>query len=262
MDNPEVIQTIAFSTLAILLMVVAVINVNISMNKQAMKQQLKEQDLALNYQKELRNVESEIGDAIMQDLSSELHDNVQHTLTLLRFQLESLFMEQPGQEDQKEAIQETLFNANSQLRSLAHRLNSDFIMENDINSLIELEVERLRQIKALAVHWSTDNGIADLDKDRLLLSFRIFQEMLNNTLKHSKAKNIFISLKTDPVFCIETSDDGVGFDITAQKESGRWNGLRSVEKRASMAGMSFIIESVPGEGTRYILEDTTAGQIG
>lgn len=69
----------------------------------------------------------------------------------------------------------------------------------------------------------------DLGKNKNLMIYRITQELLTNSLKHAKAKEILVQI----IFSEETvnltvEDDGIGFDETKITEnSNGWNNIRS-----------------------------------
>ncbi|MGC8490932.1 MAG: GAF domain-containing protein [Syntrophobacteraceae bacterium] len=99
-----------------------------------------------------------------------------------------------------------------------------------------------------------DNGIAEEEiPEALKISvFRIAQEALNNTLKHSNAARVDISLsKNGDHLELAVSDDGVGMDLDLVRNTctAKSLGLVSMRERAELTGGSFSIESNPGLGT-------------
>jgi ligand-binding sensor domain-containing protein/signal transduction histidine kinase len=92
--------------------------------------------------------------------------------------------------------------------------------------------------------------------------FHAVHEALTNTLKHSRATRLKVSIKCEgSVFEITTSDNGHGFDLSAlddQSENGSFvagNGLRNMQERLAEVGGRCHIESKPGCGTtvRFII---------
>jgi len=76
--------------------------------------------------------------------------------------------------------------------------------------------------------------------------YRIFQEMINNTIKHAAAKNVYISLVThekELVFLYE--DDGKGFDIHLIKRGYGWN---NIELYAKSIFSTLEVDSSAGRG--------------
>ena len=81
---------------------------------------------------------------------------------------------------------------------------------------------------------------------------RIVQEALTNTRKHSRAKNVWVTLtQGNEGIEIEIRDDGLGFNPLAVKR-GEWPhlGLQTMQERAEAVGGTFEIDSAPGKGTK------------
>ena len=93
MTNNEIILGIFFIT-AVLLILVAGIVVSFHIaNRQRLQKNLKLQQAALDYERELRAAESAVSESVMGHISRELHDNVGHILTRLRHQIELKMLE-------------------------------------------------------------------------------------------------------------------------------------------------------------------------
>lgn len=80
--------------------------------------------------------------------------------------------------------------------------------------------------------------------------FRIIQEFMNNTLKHSKADILRIEFAcTKNMIIINLSDNGIGFDMSKLQKQGM--GLNNVLSRIKPYNGEVEIISRPGKGTRY-----------
>ncbi len=79
--------------------------------------------------------------------------------------------------------------------------------------------------------------------------YRVAQEALNNTVKHSHASQVLIRLtEGDGDVLLEIQDDGTGFDPNGDHPGHL--GLQSMRERTARFGGVMEISSVPGEGTR------------
>lgn len=88
-----------------------------------------------------------------------------------------------------------------------------------------------------------------LNNSQLRNLFLVTKEIVHNSIKHSKAKNIRIKCiqqENKLVFSIE--DDGVGFDTTKQFTG---NGLRNIHRRIEELGGSLSVSSSPGNGAHF-----------
>lgn len=77
--------------------------------------------------------------------------------------------------------------------------------------------------------------------------FMAVKEFLNNSVKHSNAKNIELSITQTPnSFSINIKDDGRGMDMNAL--SGMGNGLTNMQQRVKDVGGTATLHSEPGNG--------------
>ena len=87
-----------------------------------------------------------------------------------------------------------------------------------------------------------------LPEDVTLCLYRVVQEALQNALKHSGAREIFVHLRGgDAALTVSVIDDGAGFDVNM--EFGRGLGLISMNERLEAIGGTLRIRSAPGQGT-------------
>jgi len=96
--------------------------------------------------------------------------------------------------------------------------------------------------------WGVPKGV-HFDKTQKLNIFRIIQEALHNIMKHSKAKNVEVSVKDEgKKTVIRVIDDGVGF-INNTEDTGKGLGLNSMQYRANQIGAAFVIKQNKPKGT-------------
>jgi signal transduction histidine kinase len=84
------------------------------------------------------------------------------------------------------------------------------------------------------------------------------QEVLNNALKHAKAKNIMVTLHYfSTTFELSIKDNGKGFDtqnIKPETMASSGAGLRNMQRRMELIGGKCRINSSIGEGTEVCLQ--------
>ena len=99
----------------------------------------------------------------------------------------------------------------------------------------------------------SDNDINDLPQAYSMVLFHICQEALANIAKHSKAKQVEISLwATDERVLMEIHDNGKGFDVD-RSPAGHY-GLVGMRARARLAGGTLAIDSAPdGTCIRFVI---------
>lgn len=209
--------------------------------------------LKAQFEQEILNAENEIQDSTMKHISRELHDNVGQMLTLVKIQLNNLSEESPDNKkinDSKEFVNNVL----TDIRALSKSLNSDNLLHEGLEKAVGFEVERVKKLGNYVVKFSANTGIVSVDRKKEVLIFRIFQELLQNCLKHAKAKNIEVSLEeTMQCLNLEVVDDGIGFDFDAKIRKNGFQsgaGLSNLIHRAELMNGNLIFERGKVSGTR------------
>jgi signal transduction histidine kinase len=82
--------------------------------------------------------------------------------------------------------------------------------------------------------------------------YRIAQEALNNSLKHSNATHVTLRLsQQNGVLVMKIWDDGQGFAMESLRDR-KGMGLTSMKERAENLDGELLIDSKPGEGTEVV----------
>jgi two-component system, NarL family, sensor kinase len=146
-----------------------------------------------------------------------------------------------------------LNKAMTDLADLTKSLHTDRIAQIGLADSIQFELESLKRSGLVEIDFSISGPEQHLDEQKSIFLFRIFQENMNNILKHAKANKIQVSLQySDEEFLMQIADDGVGFDIQSKKNSTLSTagvGLKSIFNRAKLIGAVLDMQSEPGKGT-------------
>jgi PAS domain S-box-containing protein len=151
-------------------------------------------------------------------------------------------------------VREVVQQVNRKLREICGELRpptlAPFGLEVAIRS--HLEQFQLRHAALTVQHQLVRDGQLLPEPTRLAL-FRIYQEMLNNVVKHAQATHVLVKFTLDvEQIVLEIQDNGVGFQVPQ-----RWIqlarrghlGLVGMSERAEEIGGRLIILSTPGRGT-------------
>lgn len=246
-----------FTTLLVLLLLAGIILTFFISGRQRIKQEMKLTQAKLDFEKELRQVETEVSEHIMSQFAQELHDNIGQQLTALHIHIENQKLDDPESAERFKLVEVYLNEINQQLRLLSRTFNNDYVGHAGLQSAMQLEAERLRTLRRFTVHWPGFTGSSNLGKNQELMVFRICQEIAQNALRHSGAKNFFMAVSnTGDNFELTVRDDGRGFVPEEVLNSQKASGLRNILKRSKMAGLSCRIESSPGNGCTYVFNKT------
>jgi two-component system NarL family sensor kinase len=255
MNSYEIALSIASITLLMLLLVAGIILVIFISGRQRLKQQMELAENKLNYERELRQVETEVSEQTLGQLGQELHDNIGQLLTAVKINLENQKLDHPELTEGFKPMDTYLAEAMQHVRLLSRTLNNDYIGHIGLIAAIDLEINRIKSLRRYSVHWQAPSGNSNLDKNQELMVFRIFQEIIQNSLRHSLAKNTYIVISNEPGgFELRIEDDGKGFDVERIMQSEKASGLRNILKRAKWAGLNCTISSAQGKGCSIALK--------
>lgn len=251
MNEQQVILGVVFTTLLLLLLVAGIFIAIYIAGRQKMQQEIKLTQMELQFEQEMRKAETEIGEHTMQQVGHELHDNIGHLLTCIRVTMENNAYDSDQAKAAYQPIEGYLTEAHEQVRLLSRSLNRDFIGEQGLFSAIDMEVDRLNKLGRLTIVVSGAKPAQKPDKNKQLLLFRIFQEIMTNALKHSQASNVRVQWSMPDGTYLGIEDDGKGFEQENIINSPRASGLRNIIKRAELAGFECTINSSPGAGCSF-----------
>ncbi len=253
--NDKIIFAIVAGTLLFLLLIAGIVITFFLTNRQRMRKEQELTETKLAFEQELRQVETEVSEHIMGQFANELHDNIGQLLTAMHIEIENRKLDQPDNQESYKPLEIYLGEVTQQLRLLSKTLNNDFIAHSGLLTAIQLEVDRLNNLKRFRVHLEADSTGTPLKKDQELMVFRIFQEIVQNIMKHAESGEVFVRLKTNPeAFELQVTDDGKGFDYEEVFKQNKASGLRNILKRAALAQLECTIHTKKGSGTSYILK--------
>jgi signal transduction histidine kinase len=175
-------------------------------------------------------------------LARDLHDDLGQRIASLKLMLHT-----GTHTDKLDQFRQELSEMQTTLRHLTRNLHP-----------IELEREGLakalqnlsaRQI--LPTRFECAPDWIDPELPVAIHLYRMIQEMLGNSLKHSMAK--FLSIRLGAAFGhleISVIDDGIGFDAQAGASG---IGLPGLQERASLLGAILKLDTSPGNGCRWTI---------
>lgn len=210
----------------------------------------------IDFQKTLNATIIETQEQVLNNISQDLHDDAGQQLTYINFQIENLKLDSPLLKETLEPLSQSVSNLSKSIRSISHSLNNQFITRQNLLKVIETEVERLQKNPSIAILYSKNDAIKkEFSTNEKIVIYRIFQEIINNAFKHSKASSISIKIENNPRFRMTIADNGRGFDYDSVKESITTLGLKNIITRASIINYSIEIESAPEKGTAISLSE-------
>ncbi len=202
------------------------------------------------HQKQLLTAAVEVQETERRRIAGDLHDDIGSLLSATRLYLRQLTPDATAERaaEIKDQALNILDEMIQNTRRITHDLLPPALEKFGFQAAAEDLCERIDLSGGLRVSFTAATEDR-LPPKREIALYRVLQELLNNTMKHAKAKNINVDLSWGKdQFNFMYQDDGKGFDLTTIKSKGL--GLRNIESRVSLIGGSLSSVTSPGNGLR------------
>jgi signal transduction histidine kinase len=218
-----------------------------------LKQQNKLEQIHNDVQTSIINATIDAKEKERKTIAEILHDSVSALLSSANLHLQA----SKAQLNSKAPIeitkaQQIVGEASVKIRDLSHELISSVLLKFGLAFAVHDMCEKYSNSKFTLM--SDANGIKRYSQKFEIKIYNIIEELTNNIIKHSKAKNASIMLteRDGNKLIIQIIDDGKGFDVKrARNKNGL--GLSHIEARIKVMKGVFNINSKKGEGTSIFI---------
>lgn len=193
-------------------------------------------------------------------LARDLHDGLGQAVVAQKLMLEAL-VEGLGREDRLHDVRARLMEVireveriSEEIRRISFDLMPSMLESLGLRDTLEWMSERFSALGGMQVELK----LYGLEHKRLppqieVVLFRVFQEALNNILKHARATRVSLKLSyVHPKVVAVISDNGQGFDLQDNGIEGL--GLKCMKRRVTELGGSVVVRSRLGQGTTVRVE--------
>ncbi|GAB3643989.1 sensor histidine kinase [Spirosoma arcticum] len=247
---------IAVGTAVLLVMAVFIIIFVAYYQQKQAKQQLALNELQQQHRRELMAATFRGQEEERKRLAEDLHDGIGTMLSVTKMSLNQLERQMNGEITMRTSLQvqktrsmidETMTN----VRRISRDLVPTTLERFGLVAALEELADRVTDGE-LEVHLDCPETIADLPSPLTLMLYRIAQELVNNAIRHARARCITIQLHClDTEFRMSVLDDGVGFDFDVVMENKQGGlGLRNIESRLSVMNGHATFDVAPGRGSQ------------
>jgi signal transduction histidine kinase len=211
--------------------------------------ELKEREQIL---KQLSNAIAEERHDEREQIANYLHDDLAQVLFRLSIQVDVARKQlEKGEitdvEDSLEKIRDAKQDTSDRIRALIRDLHRSPLGAKGLAEAIQSFTDEMGRDSGVAFH--TDVADVRLPAPIALLVYHIAREGVMNALKHAQATDMWITVSEDVESIeFELRDNGRGFDTSAPGPEGHY-GMAMMRGRATVAGGTFQVTSVPTEGT-------------
>jgi signal transduction histidine kinase len=186
-------------------------------------------------------------------IARELHDDIGQRFALLSIALaqlkEKLVRYEPEDQISIDKISKDVSDMGSDIQSLSHQLHSSKLEYLGLVEAIKIFCKEFAERQNVQIDFNSRDVPGRLRYEVSLCLFRVLQESLQNSAKHSGARNLDVHLwASSRQIHLTVRDSGRGFDVaSASRAAGL--GLISMRERLKSVGGTLSIESQHGKGT-------------
>lgn len=193
-----------------------------------------------------------------QRIARDLHDSIGALLSAAKLHITNIEHEIQKLTDLDflKNTENIIDHASKEVRRVAHDMMPGVLMKLGLEDGLEDFFDKIRGAHNFTVNFVCDEFPHRLSNKEEIMIYRMVQEMVNNTIKHSNASEIKVMIKYNaPQITLIYKDDGVGFE--ANKLDDKSNiGLSGIKSRASFIHADLKLESSPNHGVSYTISFT------
>jgi signal transduction histidine kinase len=238
----EIIYIIILGSLGMLTLVVGFAIFIMIYQKRMLQEQEKRRIMDLDYQQKMIQSQIDSQEVERKRIAADLHDSIGSLLWAAKLNIGFLGRSLELNGELKDSYNETmkiLDQSIDSVKRISWELTPEAFQHTGLSSSIKELCSRLDGKGFSLMFQEVGTGIFWKD-DRALMVFRIVQELINNAVKHAKAKRIKVEMswKTQDLV-IEVSDDGIGFtpNNTTRSGLGWWN----ITHRSKKIGATVLV---------------------
>ncbi|MCU0333491.1 MAG: ATP-binding protein [Chitinophagaceae bacterium] len=210
----------------------------------------------------LEKIRAEIGtlEKERKRIASDLHDEVGPLLSAVKIQINHLEGQDPEETALIDKSNRYIDDIIRRMREISNNLLPNTLVRKGLKAAIAEFISKMpaQGKPSIEFRCSGDRRLPEVQEVNV---YRLVQEIVHNSVKHSQADRLLIELEIGAdQLKLATADNGVGFDYDEIAKRGGGLGLLNLQSRTDVMGGSFSFESGKGKGTKYLFEIPLATQ--
>ncbi|TXH20232.1 MAG: tetratricopeptide repeat protein [Chitinophagaceae bacterium] len=238
--------------LTLLFLTAVLLTTGLLYNRMKLKQKAKLQTEIIQQQDIAAKAVIQAEENERQRMSATLHDGLGQMLSVIKMNMQNI-QDNIGQNVKAELVCNRTIalvdDSIKEMRSVSHQIMlPNNIMRVGLGNALKNLIEKIDSQK-LRIQLNIEGVQNDIDQNMQLMLYRIFQESINNVIKHANATKLDVSvIQDDEMLHATVEDNGVGFDMDKIVHQNGI-GLNNIKTRVQFLKGSLDMNSSPGKGT-------------
>jgi signal transduction histidine kinase len=249
-ETSQIVLIFVFSAIFVVFMAIILILFLVIYQKKIVTQKNRLQQLENERQQSLLKATIEGQERERERLAKDLHDDIGSLLSGLSLNLKFQKNRKHIDQEQKRFLEEAcqmVAQGIENVRNVSHNLLPTTLEEFGLLQAMKECIEPVLASNKIHVDIGHSNPVFPLPKTIALGLLRVFQELLQNTIKHANASKVEVYLEYQTAFINFTyQDNGVGFDPTTSNSDGI--GMKNIESRISALQGNFHLNTELSSG--------------
>jgi len=238
-----------------MLVLVGLVVVLILMNqRRLLKKQEELKNIEIQFQKQITEAAVISAEQERTKVAENLHDDIGALLSVIRLNQKEIINLGSDRKNIENAVlrnDKLLESVIDNVRAISDDLHNPSLKYLGFKAALRGACDQIRDSNQVTVSYYQTNNDIELDSDSQIQLFRICKEILNNTLKHSKPKNIEVRVDSLSNFIIVTFfHDGSGMtqiDFDQRIKDSKGLGLRNLLSRSNVINASLEFGKEPDD---------------
>lgn len=186
-------------------------------------------------------------DAERKRIAMDLHDGISPKIGSLKLMIGDNFNKSKDYPE----VNAMIDDIGNNIREISHRMLPSQLESKGLVVCLMNFIQSLKQTNHIDIDFQTNLQYRLPVKFEINIFF-LFYELINNSLKHAFATELFVQLLSDDkVISISVEDNGVGFDPNLDCDG---IGIKNSRQRVTYLNGEIDIDSVIGQGTAVLIE--------
>ena len=256
MENEKlIIQALVYGIIFLVLVTTGLILFFHYSRQKIVQKELEKSALKLENQQKILQSSIAIQEAERTRIAQDLHDAISSKLNIISLSTNVLLCDKTINTKQRESLNQILEITTGTLESsrrIAHDLMPPILDKFGLKVALEELFDDVSTNTTIDIEHNIEE-LYKLNESNQLHVFRIIQELINNSIKHGKAKELAVFMEQDASgFVIHYQDNGIGFNVLdLHKKTGI--GLQNIKSRVKILNGKLKIDSTQNNGSHFII---------